>query len=350
MLVSEQGSLALIAALAGFVAGVVLFLPFVALSYRRHGRVTLGRGLLWAAALVYFFAIWSYTLLPLPAVGSYTCVGVNLDPGTFVTDLQAGLASGNPLRSSAFTQLALNVLLFLPLGAFIRVLGGRGVVVAFLAGAVVSGLIETTQLTGVWGLYPCAYRVFDVVDLLTNTGGAVLGSVLALALPPRWRQRDTPDAIADLPRPVTWWRRLLAMSCDLIGLIALRVCIAWPLTLLAYWVGGASVQAINILATVLAALVWLAVTLATGRSPGDLAVRLEYRGGRIPVPLRRLLRHLGGVGSIDLLGLVPTVGDVLPYLFVAVAWAATLCTKDHRGLPGFFSGQALFDARTRRDG
>ncbi|WP_454115939.1 VanZ family protein [Microbacterium aurum] len=53
-------------------------------------------------------------------------------------------------------QLALNVLLFVPLGFFIRVLGGRGVVVALLAGLGVSLVIETTQLTGVWGLYPSA--------------------------------------------------------------------------------------------------------------------------------------------------------------------------------------------------
>ncbi len=68
-------------------------------------------------------------------------------------------------------QVALNVLLFLPLGFFLRVLGGRGILIAGLAGLVVSGIIETTQLTGVWGIFPCAYRVFDVDDLIANTSG-----------------------------------------------------------------------------------------------------------------------------------------------------------------------------------
>ena len=58
----------------GFVVGIVLFVPFVAVSYRRRGRLTMARFLLWAAALVYFWAIWTYTLLPLPAVEDYDLV------------------------------------------------------------------------------------------------------------------------------------------------------------------------------------------------------------------------------------------------------------------------------------
>ena len=41
-----------VAALAlGAVVGVVLFVPFVAVSYRRRGRLTAGRFVLWAAPL-----------------------------------------------------------------------------------------------------------------------------------------------------------------------------------------------------------------------------------------------------------------------------------------------------------
>ena len=53
----------------GVLVGTALFVPIVAVSYRRRGRLTLGRSLLWAAALVSFLAIWTYTLLPLPGAG-----------------------------------------------------------------------------------------------------------------------------------------------------------------------------------------------------------------------------------------------------------------------------------------
>lgn len=132
----------------GALVGVALFVPFVALSYRRRGGLTIGRFLLWAAALVYFLAIWTYTLLPLPDSTDYVCAGVNLDLTAFLDDLR----SARSVTDFAVLQLALNVLLFVPLGFFLRVLGGRGIVVALLVGFGVSLAIETTQLTGVWGL------------------------------------------------------------------------------------------------------------------------------------------------------------------------------------------------------
>ena len=132
----------------GVLVGILLFVPFVAVSYRRRGGLTFGRFALWAAALVYFLAIWTYTLLPMPASNDYACAGVNLDLAVFIGDLRAARS----LTDFAVLQLALNVLLFVPLGFFLRVLGGRGIVVAFLAGLGVSFVIETTQLTGVWGL------------------------------------------------------------------------------------------------------------------------------------------------------------------------------------------------------
>src|SRR5699024_12722265 len=38
---------------------------------------------------------------------------------------------------------------------------------------------EITQLTGVYGIYNCPYRIFDVDDLLLNSTGALVGFLLA---------------------------------------------------------------------------------------------------------------------------------------------------------------------------
>lgn len=40
-------------------------------------------------------------------------------------------------------------------------------------------LVEFTQLTGIWGLFPCAYRQFNVDDLILNSLGVVSGFLLA---------------------------------------------------------------------------------------------------------------------------------------------------------------------------
>ncbi len=336
-----------IAIVAGLSLSVVLFVPFVAVSYRRRGGLSAGRVLLWLAALIYFWAIWTYTLLPLPASDSFRCMGYNLDPLGFVPEIRDALAAGgNPLRNRAVQQLALNVALFAPLGFLVRVLGGRGVVTALLVGLGVSGFVETTQLTGVWGLYPCAYRVFDVVDLETNTLGAVLGSIAALAVPGAWRRGGiSPDA--DLPRPVTRGRRLLAMLCDALGAALLGWSAAIATNLVLFSLVGDRAADENgrwslLVGSLVPAAVWLVVTWSTGRSVGDLAVQLRYRGGPLADPVARTLRALGGVAGYSLLGLLPGAAQIL---FALLALVTVFLTAAGRGLPGLLSGRRLTDAR-----
>ena len=50
-------------------------------------------------------------------------------------------------------------------------------------GAVLTLLVELTQLTGIWGLYSCAYRQFNVDDLLLNFLGVVVGFLIGRDLP-----------------------------------------------------------------------------------------------------------------------------------------------------------------------
>jgi hypothetical protein len=105
---------AVLAMLAGAAVGLVLFVPFVAMSYRRRGGLSLWRLVAWGGFVVYFFAIWTYTLLPLPDPDDIRCVGAITDPGAVIRDVQAALASGDPLRSPQLLQLVFNVLLFVP--------------------------------------------------------------------------------------------------------------------------------------------------------------------------------------------------------------------------------------------
>src|SRR5699024_6729380 len=139
---------AVIAIITGVVVGTGMFVPFVALSYRRRGRLSAGRLLLWSAALVYFWALWAYTLLPLPSGAELQCVGTNLDVFELVGTLrEAAGRSGSLLTDPAVLQLALNVVLFVPLRFLVRVLGCRRTGVAILTSLGPSLLIELAQLT-----------------------------------------------------------------------------------------------------------------------------------------------------------------------------------------------------------
>lgn len=69
---------------------------------------------------------------------------------------------------------AMNLLLCGAIGAALARHATR-VRTALLFGLGLSLGVELTQLTGIWGLYPCAYRQFDVDDLILNVAGVVGG-------------------------------------------------------------------------------------------------------------------------------------------------------------------------------
>lgn len=340
----------LLAVGAGAVVAVLAFVPFVAISYRRRGGLTLLRTAAWAGAAVYFWAIWTYTLIPLPESDDYRCRGVNLRPFEFVDDIRAAVAvSGRYLTDPVVLQVALNVLLFLPLGFFLRVLGGRGILIAGLAGLTISAVIETTQLTGVWGLFPCAYRVFDVDDLIANTSGALLGSVLAFAVPAQHRGvQKTPDA--EKPRPVTRRRRVLGIVCDVVGIwlvgFAVGVVVQAVISLA---LGEAATFATDEVAsgvgTVVSAGLWLGVVLTTGRSIGDIATRVRFTDGVLPRWVARPLRFVTGAGAFTVLSALPAPWS-LSALVLGVATVALLFVwRDGRGLTGWLGRRRLVDDR-----
>jgi hypothetical protein len=115
---------------------------------------------------------------------------LSLGPGTVEGRLtQQGWQT--VLREGWTLPAGLNFLVCLPIGAllFPYVRRVRAVVGA---GFALSLAVELTQLTGTWGFYPCAYRKFDMDDLVLNTLGVALGFALArrLAAPGGARSRS----------------------------------------------------------------------------------------------------------------------------------------------------------------
>ncbi|MCW5954509.1 MAG: VanZ family protein, partial [Propionibacteriaceae bacterium] len=215
------------AILLGSALAVLTFLPVVAARYRKAGRLRGVDLITLLAVATYAVALWTYTLIPLPDGNDFTCAGANLRPFAFVDDIREAIAKagGFSWRNRALLQAAFNVVLFLPLGYFLRVLARRGIVIATLAGFAISAAIELTQRTGIWGLYRCAYRVFDVDDLILNTSGAFLGSLLAIPVVAVLRRSRPAPAIDH----VTLGRRLVGMLADLMVMsgLSFSVVVGW---------------------------------------------------------------------------------------------------------------------------
>jgi glycopeptide antibiotics resistance protein len=358
-----------LALVGGFALAFVLVLPYVAWSYRRRGRLGAGHTVIALAFLVYCLALVTYTLLPQPHVDATYCATHQAlghpvwnplqflaDMGTFQTSLL-----GNP----ALQQVLFNIALFLPWPVFVRSLFGKGPAVSVGSAFLVSLLIETTQLTGDWFLFPCPYRLFDAGDLATNTLGAAIGAAVAVALRLAPAGRGLPPAGA--PRPVTTARRVLGMGMDLLGVRLLGVVLAASVQAVEYFTlgpaalddNGTGLQDVVLGYWLPAVVLLLVVPLAgPGGTPGQRVVLLRpvaAGSGEDPSAGQVLVRFLVGSGGYFLLSGAaaltdPAQGSALASLWVLVHLVCVWRTRGHRGLTGVAARLLVVDARAgRRD-
>ncbi len=340
------------AVFGGVLVALALFVPFVAVQFRRRGELGVGPVVLSSAVLVYALALVSYTVLPLPEVTAGFCTGggsgTQLRPGQFLTDIareDRGGPSGLP-RNPAVQQVVFNAALFVPLGMFVRYLGRRGVVVTATVGLAVSLLVEVTQLTGVWSAFPCSYRLFDVDDLIVNTAGALLGALAApvLRLVPGQRLPDP-----DRPRPVTAGRRLLGMLCDGAFGIGTGQVLTVVYTVLVAATGtavrpGGDALVRAALTSLVPALVLLAWVVKTRRTVGETVVRLRPRGS-VPLPAAALRWLLGIGGYLLLSASTDALAGSVAAVLAVTSGIAVLATRGHRGLAYRVVGWDLQDDR-----
>ena len=345
---SDQAANALIATGLGTVVAIVLLIPVAAYEYRRDGKLGPGDLAVLLSGAVYGLALWTYTLLPMPAGDHYACVGRQTEP--FATIRTIGFRHSDGLvglvRDPAFLQVALNVLLFVPLGFYVRKILGRGVVVATLLGLGISLLIETTQTTGDWHLFDCAYRMFDVDDLIVNTLGATAGSLLAALVV----HRRTGKIV--LPTTISYGRRLVGMACDVlfVALLGAAVVVAYK----GAFHYGLTTSYGDITADVRTWLQWgvpavaeAGLVLLAGRTFGELVVDVRAVARRRALaPVSRVVKLVTGVGPLLALGVfAPPWSTWALAGYAAATILFALPTKEHRGLSHALAGMDLEIAR-----
>lgn len=274
----------------------VITVPYMLFQYKKFGAIPLLR-----TAVVYSFVLYCLTayflaILPLPdpeSVAASTGPVMNLElwdglrqflaehPQDFTTP-GAYLAV---LRSSAFLEMFFNVCMFFPLGVYLRYYFRRPFGQAVLIGFLCCAFLELTQLTGLYGLYPRPYRLFDINDFVHNTLGTALGWLAAPAVCFFLPSRAELDRRAyQKGRKVPFLRRVLALGLDwvflyLLYLAAEAVAVGlWPGLRQMQWAKGLVYAAGVGLYFVL--LQWL----CRGRTPGKafLHLRLAGNDGRPP--------------------------------------------------------------------
>ncbi|MEU8873093.1 VanZ family protein [Streptomyces javensis] len=277
---------------------LVLLLPTAVLLYRRHGVMSPGRTLSLYGFLYYLLTAYCMTIVPLPKQTADMCerfapvAHPQWMPGNTFSDIwkeahhKIGL---NPLvlQNPAVAGTLFNLLLLLPLGVFLRYHFRRSLAATAGIGFAISLSFELTQWTGVWGLYSCPYRLFDVDDLIVNTSGALIGWLLAGPVARTLPTLEMLDGRALAARPVPFGRRLTALTVDLAGCVVASVFATVVMTAQRGTAPAWLPVAIFV--------VWFVVLpLATGATPGKrlLLLRLVAEDSGPLVPWRLILRAL----------------------------------------------------------
>lgn len=221
------------------IAALFLTFPFLIVQYRKYGYVNKVRALVLYSMLLYFISAYYLVILPLPQ-NVHNCLDragsafEQLRPFQFVRDIvkESRIEWSHPttyvllLKERAFFQAAFNVVLTLPLGVYMRYYYRRSFLQTTAIAFFVSLFFEATQRTGLYGIYDCPYRLFDVDDLFLNTLGGIIGFLLAPVFTyflPRSHQLD--DHIDLTKKPVGFIRRGIAAWLDLTLLSIIMGCV-----------------------------------------------------------------------------------------------------------------------------
>ena len=188
---------------------MLLTVPVLALLYHRDNRIRLSSAIVAYGTVLYLLGLLCFTLYPMPADAAAYCAAHHLTPQInplqFIGDIRTdGL--------TAVLQIAFNIVFFLPLGFIMGRIWRWPLPVTAVLSFATSLFLETMQLTGLMGVFPCAYRLFDVDDLLWNTTGALIGLALAM-----FSLRLIPARVADTTPTTTpgFMRRLITFIIDM---------------------------------------------------------------------------------------------------------------------------------------
>lgn len=200
--------------------------PFMLYNYHKYGSIPFFRVLIVYTFILYLINIYFLVILPLPTFSEAlqnTGPYINYIPFNFIHDFirETPFIWNEPstylkaILDPSFYVVAFNILMFIPLGMYLRYYFKCSFKKILLYSFLVSLFFELTQLTGLYFIYPNPYRLCDVDDLIQNTLGGILGFLIMGGLSRFLPTRDKIDEEAiEKGKSVSGLRRITVFFLD----------------------------------------------------------------------------------------------------------------------------------------
>lgn len=200
------------------VLSFIITIPFILKQYHKYGSIPILRIIIVYSFTLYLLIAYFLIILPLPTiteVNNMTGPIANLIPFNFIYDF----TKATSIFSSQIYTVVFNLFLTVPFGIYLRYYFKQDLKHTILYTFLLSLFFEVTQLTGLYFIYPRAYRLFDLDDLLINTSGGILGYYLTRLFTFFLPTRDELDNISyKRGTKVSLLRRTIAYIIDIIAI------------------------------------------------------------------------------------------------------------------------------------
>ena len=222
-----------------FIAFLFTF-PYMLYQYRKFGAIPALRTIIVYSCILYLMSAYFLVILPLPPideVAHYTTPTMQLVPFQFIVEwINETHIVWNDIHTyieiinnPVIYQVLYNILMTLPFGIYLRYYFKRNLLETIAFTFLLSLFFELTQLTGLYGIYPRAYRLFDIDDLIINTLGGLLGYAITPLFSWILPTKEKLDQISyEKGRHVTFTRRMIAFGIDIIIVTILTSLITIP--------------------------------------------------------------------------------------------------------------------------
>ena len=194
-------------------------IPFILYNYHKYGSIHIFRVFIVYTFILYLInniKLHIYLLIPFSFVKDFILETpfVWNDPSTYL----------KAILDPSFYVVAFNILMFVPLGMYLRYYFKCSFKKTLLYSFFVSLFFELTQLTGLYFIYPNPYRLCDVDDLIQNTLGGILGFLIMGAIIRFLPTREKIDEEAlEMGKKVSGLRRITVFFLDLFLFLILSV-------------------------------------------------------------------------------------------------------------------------------